>query len=218
MDTGLTNRHIIFSLTSLVLIFAGLYWLFSYLGLADVQAAIERSGIWAPLVFVLAKASTIVIAPLSGSPLYPLAGALFGFWKGSLLLILGDTLGGTMAFFLSRAFGRRIAERMMGEEKQFLAEALRMMGTVKGFAIARFCFLPAPEIVTYGAGLTRLPFLPFFIINTFFNAIPALILAYAGSLIGSDTWWLFPLIFIVFGSVFTLGAIQFKKSISDFRP
>jgi uncharacterized membrane protein YdjX (TVP38/TMEM64 family) len=215
MDTGLTPRHIAFSIANLVLILGGLYALFSYFGLTDVQNAVANSGIWAPLILIAAKASTIIIAPIGGAPLYPLGGALFGFWYGSALLILGDALGSAVAFYLSRFLGRSIAEKMMGEEKHFLSRALKMMGTVKGFFLARLCFLPAPEITSYGAGLTRLHFIPFIFISASLGVLPVLVLAKAGDLIALGYWWAAPLIFILFGLAMSTGLFIFRSLIEE---
>lgn len=196
METGLTRRQIITSLIGLGLMYGGIFALFQYFDLADVRSTIESAGIWAPLVLIAAKASTIVIAPLGGSPLYPLAGALFGFWYGTLLLIIGDAIGGAIAFYISRMFGRQVAEKFIGNEKTFLSQALGMMGTTKGFLIARFCFMPIPELTAYGAGLTRLHFLPFIVIHASLGAIPALVFAKAGALIANGQWWVVPLMFV----------------------
>jgi uncharacterized membrane protein YdjX (TVP38/TMEM64 family) len=64
-----------------ILVIVGLTFLFD---MEKIQEWIKTAGIWAPLIFIFLKTSTIVIAPLSGSPLYPLVGLLFGFWPGIL--------------------------------------------------------------------------------------------------------------------------------------
>lgn len=192
METGVSKRQIAINLASLAVVLGGIYFVLHYFGITEVRETIEHAGIWAPLVLVLAKASTIVIAPLGGAPLYPLAGALFGFWQGTGLLLLGDALGGTVAFFISRTFGRTLVERIIGDDKKFLGRALKMMGTVKGFLIARVCFMPLPEVVSYGAGLTRIPFIYFFPIYISIGAIPIMILSGLGSVLTLGTWWILP--------------------------
>src|SRR3990167_3609477 len=45
-----------------------------FIDIGSLRVWVEKVGIWGPIVFILLKISTVVIAPLSGSPLYPLAG------------------------------------------------------------------------------------------------------------------------------------------------
>jgi uncharacterized membrane protein YdjX (TVP38/TMEM64 family) len=217
VETGVTKKQLIISLGSIVLVLGGLYAVFAYFGITNVQETIDDAGIWAPLVLILAKASTIIIAPLSGSPLYPLAGALFGFWEGALYLILGDMIGVVVAFWISRILGRSIVEKMIGGDGKFLSRALKMMGTIKGFLVARICFAPLPEVVAYGAGLTRINFLVFLIIFVAVGIPPILVLAGLGSILTLDTWWVLPAALLVGIIVVPLGFFLFKSMLNDFE-
>jgi|SRR3989344_1290480 len=217
METGVSKKQLLTSLVSLTVILGGIYILFKYFGITEVQETIERAGIWAPLVLVLAKASTIVLAPLGGAPLYPLAGALFGFWKGTGLLFLGDMFGGMVAFFLSRIFGRHLVEKLLGDDTKFLARALKMMGTLKGFFIARLCFLPVPEVVSYGAGLTRIGFIPFFLIYAPIEIIPIMALASIGSLLTLGMWWVLPAALVAGSILVPLGFLLFRSMLTEWE-
>jgi uncharacterized membrane protein YdjX (TVP38/TMEM64 family) len=217
MDTGVSKQQIITSLGGLVFVLGGLYFLFAHFGITNVQESIQSAGIWAPLLLILAKASTIIIAPLGGSPLYPLAGALFGFWEGSAYLIAGDVLGGVTAFFISRMFGRTLVEKMIGGDEKFLSRALKMMSTVKGFLIARICFAPLPEVVAYGAGLTRINFFVFLVIYVVIGIPPILLLAGLGSVLTLGTWWLLPLALLVGIVVLPVGFFIFRSMLLEWE-
>lgn len=217
METGVNKRQLITSLLSLTVIFGGIYLIFRHFGITEVQDTIDRAGIWAPLILILAKASTIVLAPLGGSPLYPLAGALFGFWKGVGLLMIGDALGGIIAFYLSRFFGRTLVEKMIGNDEKFLSKALRMMGTVKGFFVARVCFAPLPEVVAYGAGLTRIHFVPFILIHVLVGIVPTMILAGLGSALTQGVWWVLPLVIVGGMVVIPIGFLVFRFILKDWE-
>jgi uncharacterized membrane protein YdjX (TVP38/TMEM64 family) len=163
------------------LVIVGIILAVKFLGADQMRAWVESAGPWAPLAVVLAKATTIVVAPLSGGPVYLVAGALFGTWRAVLYLFLGDVLGGSIAFFIARRFGRKLVERILkSQNAEFLDRALELMGTVKGFFVARICFIALPEAVAYGAGLTKLGFLPFVTIYGLL-ALPSIVpLAFAG--------------------------------------
>ena len=121
-----------------------------------------RSGVWAPLVFIALKILTIVVAPLSGSPLYPLVGVLFGFWPGILYVAIGDFLGYSLTFGISRMFGRKIVIKMIGgKEEGLLSKVVDHVGTPRGFFHAMMTMFALPELLSYGAGLSKLPYITF---------------------------------------------------------
>lgn len=151
--------------------------------LAHIRAIIEASGIWGPLIFIVAKALTIVVAPISGSAIYPMGGALFGFWPGVTYLLLGDALGSTVAFFIARYLGSGAVARMVGKEGGYVAIILEHLNSWKGLIEARIFFAALPEAVAYAAGLSQLPFYKFFIVQMLGAVVPVMILVRFGSLI-----------------------------------
>lgn len=212
---NLSPREIFFNLLKLGVLFGVLYAITQFINIDDLRAQIENAGVWAPLVLILAKASTIVIAPLSGSPIYPIAGALFGFWQGTLYLVLGDMLGAATAFILVRIFGASLVRRMIGADTGLLKRALTMMSTVRGFFIARLCFLTFPELPAFAAGLTAIRFLPFILIQTAVGIVPTMIMAAIGSLLTPEnTGLVFGLMLLAGGTISTVSMLIFYRLIS----
>lgn len=204
------------NVAGLILILAVLILLFKYFDIADIRTQVENAGAIAPILFIIAKASTIVIAPLGGAPLYPIAGAVFGFWKGAALLIAGDVLGGVVSFLLARHFGRPLVERMIGNDRGMLTKAISLMSTTRGYVIARLCFISLPELASYGAGLTRIRFIPFVLIYTSIGMIPSLVLAAIGNaLVGSESGVLIAVITIVTALISFSALMYFFKLVSE---
>lgn len=164
----------------LVIIFVAVY----FFNFDEIQTKIISAGAIGPLILILLKASTIVFAPLSGSPLYPISGAIFGFWNGLFFITIGDILGSVIAFLISRRFGQKLVERMLHKKNMPVArKIIRTIETTQGFLFARVCFSAMPEIVAYAGGLTKLKFSKFIIINTLVGLIPAAILVFGGNFI-----------------------------------
>jgi len=70
---------------------------------------LDQRRVWGPLVFALAYAVFVVLV-LPTLPLTLGAGFLFGVGQGSLLVVIGDTVGATIAFLIARHFlGARLA-------------------------------------------------------------------------------------------------------------
>jgi len=157
---------------------------------------IVNSGAWAPVVFILAKISTVVIAPLSGAFIYPLAGILFGTKTGLMYVVIADFIGYSTAFFISRILGRKKVEKFFEQsEAGTLHKIVSIVGTPKGFFTACFLFFPMPELLAYGGGLSRLPYKYFIAIIMPLSVLGSLVLVSLGEFIGFNK----NLIFIMAG-------------------
>lgn len=151
----------------------------------DLKAFILQSGVWAPVVFMLAKVSTIIIAPLSGAFIYPLAGILFGTKVGLTYVVIADFIGYSTAFFISRMLGRSKVEKFFEQsEKGTLYKIVDIVSTPKGFFTACFLFFPVPELLAYGGGLSKLPYKYFVSILMPLSILGSLVLVSLGEFIG----------------------------------
>jgi uncharacterized membrane protein YdjX (TVP38/TMEM64 family) len=153
-----------------------------FVPIEEARDIVLSAGIWGPIILIALKASTIIFAPLSGSPLYPVAGAIFGPWYGLMYILIGDLIGSAVSFGISRRYGRIILGKFLDKAHHPYVDAvLSYMGTTKGFVIARILFSPMPELVSYAAGLTRIRWVPFLIIHNTIGLIPSLILVVFGA-------------------------------------
>lgn len=105
-------------------------------------------GMWAPIAFVaLYVVACVALVPASILTLG--AGAVFGLWKGAVLVFIGATLGATAAFLVSRHAARGWVTRKFGGHPLFAA--LERAVAAEGWKIVF---------------LTRLaPVFPFFLLN-----------------------------------------------------
>lgn len=100
------------------------------------------------------------------------AGAIFGFAAGSIIVIIGATLGATTAFLLARTVLRHRVERITSNHVKFRAldRAITREGT-KIMWLVRLSGFPPFTWVNYAFGLTGVKLRPF-IVTTFFGIIP----------------------------------------------
>jgi uncharacterized membrane protein YdjX (TVP38/TMEM64 family) len=152
------------------------------IGPERLRDAVAAAGPLAPVVFVLLKALTIVVTPLSGTPLRLAAGALFGFWEGVGLSVLGGVLGGSANFWIARQYGRRVVARLLGPSA--LARVEPMLGRLsnwRALALARLVLAPLWDVLSYGVGLTRLRFTTYLAVAILGDIIPSMILVGVGT-------------------------------------
>ena len=100
------------------------------------------------------------------------AGAIFGFVAGSIVVIIGATLGATVAFLLARTVLRHRVERITSNHVKFRAldRAITREGT-KIMWLVRLSGFPPFTWVNYAFGLTGVRLRPY-IVTTFFGIIP----------------------------------------------
>ncbi len=157
-------RDVVKSVLFIALAVGVAYYVTVRIGIDDLRESVAAFGVYAPLVIIILKATTLVVVPLGGTPIYPIAGALFGFWQGLTITLIGDVVGSTISFFISRRFGGTILRFFMTREQVPIVERLVARVSEPGrFIRARLFFIGFPDLFAYAAGLTKISY-PFFII------------------------------------------------------
>ena len=155
------------------------YWLgFGVIGEGKLSELVERAGVYGPLLIILMKSLTLVLAPLSGGPIYILTALLYGFFGAFLITFIGDLFGSTICFLIARKLGRKVALRLTGKRSLRIIDKLyHYLGEWRGFLVVSF--LPVQDLASYAAGFTRMSYREFItvilitriIINTFYVSL-----------------------------------------------
>lgn len=144
-----------------------------------------------PIGFFFAMIIQAIVAPIPSEVLIIFSGGAFyiseGFWIGLLITGivggLGECTGAMCSFFISRYGGRPIAIKLVGEKNvEFADEWFKKWG---GWAVlvGRLIPLIPFDAISYGAGITKIPFKTF-ILATAIGAFPrAFFYGYVGILI-----------------------------------
>ncbi len=155
---------------------------------AAVRSYIQSFGPWSAAVFVAAYILNhiTILPPIAVMSLA--AGLAFGEVWGAVYLFIGAVAGTSLAFFLSRSFGRKFSERaLQGKFKDFDAR----LGE-KGFETVfflRLVPLVPYEVINYGSGLSKIRPRDYFW-ATFWGLIPGIIVnALLGGGIGDMQHW-----------------------------
>jgi uncharacterized membrane protein YdjX (TVP38/TMEM64 family) len=100
------------------------------------------------------------------------AGAIFGFVQGTILNLIGATLGACAAFLLGRTVFRKNIEKKVASNPKLRAvdKAVEKEGT-KLMLLMRLSGFPPFTWINYGLSLTGVKFLPY-AITTFVGIIP----------------------------------------------
>lgn len=181
----------------------------------ELQSEILKFGIWAPLLVFILKISTLVVAPLGGTPLYVLSGAVFGTIKGFLICFLGDVFGSAICFWLSRRYGVRVLNIFAGGQNvSKILDTVKIISNTKSFIKARIGFVSMPELLAYAAGMSGLNFWKFTFINALFYIPIDIALVFFGSEISQISSKYF---FILPALVFLLASAGFLMLYKDYQ-
>lgn len=160
-----STREVIKNALILAVVVGLAYVVTIMIGVERLRDYATAAGIYGAIAVVVVKMTTIIVVPLGGGLVYPIAGAVYGFWMGWGLTLLGDFLGFTIAFFLSRRFGRPLARFFVpASQWPTFERILAKSSSWKTLLKARIAFSPVPELFAYAAGLTTVRYFVFIIV------------------------------------------------------
>ncbi|MEX2080483.1 MAG: TVP38/TMEM64 family protein [Dehalococcoidia bacterium] len=152
----------------------------------DARQWIRDLGPWGPLLVIGCLALAMVIAPIPNVPFMIAAGLAWGTVVGTGYALIGQFLGATTVFFLSRRFGRRFLPRMVGESAAARIDRLsENMGATLVFW-GRIVPLVSFDWTSYAAGLTSMRYRRFIVAAMGGSLIPTTVAVYFGESLTSS--------------------------------
>ncbi|WAL60360.1 TVP38/TMEM64 family protein [Thermocoleostomius sinensis] len=133
------------------------FWLVNQVGIDQVRANVDQLGFWAPLIVLLLRLTSIVIPALPGTAYSILAGTLFGFVEGLVIIAIADFIACTTNFLIAKRYGRGIVQRLVGQ--RFMGKVDRLSYRyLEGnfFLLAGVLMTGVFDFVCYAVGLTRM--------------------------------------------------------------
>jgi uncharacterized membrane protein YdjX (TVP38/TMEM64 family) len=186
-------------LIAVLLLFAALQYSFDvvqYLQPEAVKTTLDKMGVWALFAYVVIMA-LVVITPLPSLPLNIAAGTYFGPVLGTLYSVSGATIGALVSFSLARFLGREVLERYLKGHINFCTPCSDRLLT-KLVLLGRLIPVLSFDLVSYGAGLTKMSMRNYVIAN-FIGMLPlTFIYNYFGSMVKVNFW-----MSLVLGLLFT---------------
>jgi len=182
--SGVTRWAVAAKVLAIVVLVVGLPVLVgAFDGSERLRELVERSGPWAPLTYIAAKAAATIVAPFGGVPLKAASGALFGLAGGFFCSLIGDVVGGCVCFLAARKVGRNTLGRLAGNGGMDRVNVLldRGLGGWRGLLFFRVTFPAVYNLVSFAAGSTRLPFRQYLAVTTFGGIVHTGILVTIGA-------------------------------------
>lgn len=228
MDAGCgatgSKRRIAAGLAVLVILALG-YWGASEANLLPdlndtngLRAQTEAWGSWGLLVLILLMAAAIVFSPIPSGPIAVVAGAAYGPFLGTIVVVAGAVLGAVGAFWIARCVGYETlrcwapARRMLHKLDDGRSQT-RLMAIIFFSRLVPFISFDA---VSYVAGLTPLTFWRFSL-ATFAGVLPvSFALAYFGDQITGASYET-AMLFLLLAGGLTLVPFAVRKLLKKFN-
>ncbi|MDA8426481.1 MAG: TVP38/TMEM64 family protein [Treponema sp.] len=178
-----------------------------------VRAWIAARGAWGAAAFIGLQILQVVIFVIPGEIVQVAGGYVFGFWQGTLLSLVGITIGSVVNFLAGRLLGRPFVESIFAKEKIEAVEKATGSGKAAAGFFLLFVIPGIPkDVLCYVAGMTALGF-PSFMAVSMLGRLPGIL---GSSLIGSaayDQNYRAALVVLIIASVLFFAGLVFKERI-----
>ncbi len=145
-----------------------------------LRAWVDENWLGSRLAYIGMVVFQIVVAIIPGEPFEIAAGYAFGALEGTIICVLGSTIGGTLVFLLVKKFGVKLVEVFIPIEK---IQSLKFLKDHKKRDIIVFLlfFIPGTpkDALSYFAGLTDMDVKTWLIITTIAK-IPSIVTSTVG--------------------------------------
>ena len=148
-----------------------------------IQRLVETAGAVGPLAYVALLVVQAVVAPLPAPAVAMAGGYAFGTSEGFVLTWLGALLGGVASFGASRIFGRRF---VAGNERFGRLDRYAQEHGAPVIFFLRLIPLVSFDAISYGAGLSAIPFRKFLLATALGMAPGTFVFVYLG---GASPGW-----------------------------
>ncbi len=150
-----------FEITGWILFAIGVVWAWRaglFTDTEKLQALLEKSGILAPLLFVIVQAVQVVIPIMPGAIGCVFGVVFFGAFWGFVFNYIGICIGSVCAFLLARKYGMMFVQNMTGSKfynkyQHFLEKENQFE---KMFALLIFLPVAPDDFLCYLAGVSRM--------------------------------------------------------------
>ena len=176
------------------------------------RAWVESRGNWGRLIFIGMMVFQVLIALVPGEPLEIGAGYAFGAAEGTILCVIGVTVGSLLGFGLVRRFGMRLVEVFFDTGK---IKKLKFLQNEKRLDLITFLvfFLPGTpkDLLTYFVGVTDIKLSKFILIVSVARLPSIITSTVGGSALGIGKYELAVIVFGVTIAASLLGLFIYNR-------
>lgn len=177
---------------------------------------VNEHGIWGRLAFLGMTILQVIIAIIPGEPMELVAGYAFGSIEGTILCMLGATVGGAIVFALVRKFGTKAVLVFFSQEKIDSLRFLKASRKRDTWIFILFLIPGTPkDLLNYFVGLTDMTFWKWLIISLVAR-IPSIVTStIGGDALGVKNYQFAIIVFAITAIISAAGLVIYNKICKD---
>ncbi len=184
---------------------------FSPQNLDKLQAFVAEHWFLGTLIFIAICMIQVIVALIPGEAVEIAAGVIFGSWWGTVVCLIGITLGSCVVILLVRRFGRSFVESLYPRDK---IDSLPILNNPKkrNAMIFLLFFIPGTpkDLITYIIGLTEVS-IPMYILLTTVARIPSILTStFGGDAVGEGKIIKAVIIFVITAVISGIGYLIYR--------
>ena len=146
-----------------------------------IQTYLELNIALAPLISIIIRIVSIILAPIPGTPIDLLNIAFFGKNIGFIYAEISIIIGSTINFWIARRFREPAVRKLCRVDKIHIwEERISKKSGFWGLTLIRMFSIPIFDYLRYVAGLTKMSYWKFFFSSLFASVPPTWAFYYLG--------------------------------------
>lgn len=181
---------------------------------AKIRNAIMSYGRYSIFAFLILQIIQVVAFFIPGEIIQIAGGYIFGTFYGSILSLVGITLGSAVIYGISGLFGKPLVKKIISERHMDFFERILQLGSANYVVFLLYLIPGIPkDLFGFICGISEITFRNFILYSTL-GRIPAIVVsAYFGSKIDTGKIGMLSFIAIVMLILFLLGMLKGDKVI-----
>lgn len=212
------KAYIVLTIVALCLLFIGYEYYSRYFFLfkdpKKIKAFIMSYDNYGVLAFILLQILQVIAFFIPGEVIQIAGGYIYGVAYGSLISLVGITIGSSITYFISNRFGKPFVQKIISERQLKLFDKLLKLEGKKGVVFLLYLIPGLPkDVLGYISGISNISYVNFLIYSTL-GRIPGIIIsAYFGDVINIGDYKILIIIAIIMSLLFIIGVIKGEKII-----
>lgn len=211
---------IIFSLLVMVFLFVGYKYFHDYFYILkdpnEVRRIINSYGQYSILAFIVLQMLQVIVFFIPGEIVQIAGGYIFGTLFGSVISLIGISLGSIIIFIICNIYGKPFVEKIISKRHLNFFKKVLKLGSVNYIVFLLYLIPGIPkDALAYICGISDISLKNFVIYSTLGRFPGIFMSAYFGAKIGTDNKHLLIGIAIVATVLFLVGVIKGEKIIKN---
>lgn len=188
-------------------------------GQIEFKDKVTSSGVYGVILLFILQLAQIFLFILPGEPIEILAGMCYGWFWGTIFIIISSTIIATLIFLLVRKIGKQFVYDFSDEEKIKKIEKNKLFQNPKKIELVLFILFLVPgtpkDLLTYLSGLLPIKMRRFIVISTIARVPSIVTSTIAGANIAIGDWKKGILLYVLIVVIVVIALFIFNKFDKD---